>query len=334
MSWALPLSSWHMAYGVRVQIVRYGGEDAALLRCIASVVSALRVAREEFGGISQAQILLGDAGGQDGPLAIWSESFLQAARSVALKDQIPLDYVVFGKNTGHGVGQNLLAARPPTPLPGAPDSQQGQKEEVIVFANPDTYLVPSCLARLLRAFEEPKVAIAEARQIPLEHPKVFDPQTGDTPWASGCLMAIRREVFDGLRGFEPAFFLQGDDVDLSWRVRMTGYHVRYVVEAAVFHDKRPGPNGDPAPTELEVHQSMLARLILATRAEREDVIDFWRRWANEQGSEPERDAVKLYERMREAGELPLPYREALGVDEETVRKVATFVEGDYAERRF
>jgi len=323
-----------MALGVRVQIVRYGGQDAALFRCLASVVAALQVAQAQDPGLSQVSILLGDAGGEDGPQATWESSYLDVARSVALQKQISFAYVPFGENTGHGRGQNLLAAHSTGVLGDISSDELGEEKEIIVFANPDTYLVPSCLARLLRAFEQPKVAIAEARQSPLEHPKVFDPETGDTPWASGCLMAIKREVFDELGGFEPAFFLHGDDVDLSWRARMLGYRVLHVVNAAVFHDKRPGPNGDPLATDQEVHFSMLARLLLATRAERDDVIDFWQTWSQEHGSAPEKEAVEAYEGMRQSGNLPAPYRKALGVDEQTVRSIATFLDGEYAERRF
>ena len=107
-----------------------------------------------------------------------------------------LDYVAFKANTGHGPGQNLLARRL------ADRSRPARDDDVLALVNPDTYLSPDCLAKLVEALED-DTGIAEARQIPLEHPKAFDPVTGDTPWASGCLIAMRMSVFNSLGGFEP-----------------------------------------------------------------------------------------------------------------------------------
>ncbi len=95
--------------------------------------------------------------------------------------RIGFSYLEFKENTRHARGHHILASRQIEP----------DKDEIIVLANPDTYLAPSSLAKLVTAIEDKGVAIAEARQIPLEHPKVFDLATGDTPWASGCLMAIK-----------------------------------------------------------------------------------------------------------------------------------------------
>jgi GT2 family glycosyltransferase len=46
----------------------------------------------------------------------------------------------------------------------------------------------------------------------------------------------RRDVFLALGGLCPHFFLYQDDADLSWRVRMAGWRVRYCPAAAVVHD--------------------------------------------------------------------------------------------------
>jgi len=147
-------------------------------------------------------------------------------------------------------------------------------------------------------------------------------------------MAMRASVFDALGGFEPAFFLHGDDVDLSWRVRLSGLSVRHVPEAAVFHDKELMVTGFPAPSEGEEYQVVLARLLLGHRAERPDVVDRWLSWAEVHGSELHREAAAEFLRKRGEGVLPTTYREALGLSSEAVASVAFFHEGEYAEHRF
>ncbi|CAN5827844.1 hypothetical protein BH23ACT12_BH23ACT12_01210 [soil metagenome] len=116
-----------------------------------------------------------------------------------------LTYEFFDRNLGHSGGQNRLAA--------------GAHADALMFINPDTYPAPTMISELAIALKDPRTGIAEARQIPFEHPKDFDPATGETSWASGCCMAIPRRVFEEVAGFSPDFFpMHCDDVDLSWRV--------------------------------------------------------------------------------------------------------------------
>ena len=316
-----------MAAALRVQTVRYGRDAPGLLRMLRSVTAAARRLREGAAD-SALTVAIGDCGGPEGPDALVGEKVLTEAREILARADISLDYVAFMTNTGHGAGQNLLAKRTAGSL-GA-----GGERDVLVLLNPDTYLSPNCLATLLGVLDDDTVGIAEGRQIPLEHPKAFDPVTGDTPWASGCLMAMRASVFDALGGFEPAFFLHGDDVDLSWRARLGGLRVRHMPEAAVFHDKELMATGFPAPSAEEEYQVVLARLLLGHRAERPDVVDRWLSWAEVHGSELHREAAAEFLRRRAEGALPTTYRAALGLPAEAVASVALFHEGEYAEHRF
>jgi hypothetical protein len=310
-----------MATALRVQTVRYGGDDRRLLRMLRSVTAAAR----QFGALTVA---IGDCGGPEGPGAVLGGAALTEAREILTRAGILLDYVAFGRNLGHGAAQNVLAER----AAGSPDP--GGDCDVLVLANPDTYLSPNCLAKLVRVADDDSVGIAEARQIPLEHPRTFDLATGDTPWASGCLMAIRAAVFEARGGFEPAFFLYGDDVDLSWRVRLAGLRVVHVPEAAVFHDKELMVTGFPTPSLEEEYQTVLARLLLGHRAERPDFVEQWLGWAGLQGSELHRRAAGEFVRRQAEGVLPATYREALGLSKDAVASVTFFHEGEYAEHRF
>lgn len=308
---------------LHIQTVRFDGDGAALVRMVQSVAAAVTELRRRQPHWA-VRLAVGDAGTAEDPDARLDDTVVDQLRTVAGDARIELDVDPFGANLGHGAGQNRLAARRAATADG----------DVLVVANPDTYLTPTCLTTLLEVLGDDTVGMAEARQIPLEHPKPFDLATGDTPWASGCLAALPAAVFDRLGGFDPAFFLHGDDVDLSWRVRLSGRRVVHVPQAAVFHDKRPGPSGFPDPTAEEELQGMLARLLLAHRAERPDVLDFWTAWCAEHGSDRHNQGLGEFGRRRQAGELPATYRAALGVSAEAVAAVATFVGGEYAQHRF
>ena len=53
--------------------------------------------------------------------------------------------------------------------------------------------------------------------------------------ACGGNMAIGRELYQSLGGFDPAFFAYGEDVDLSWRLHAAGHSIRFAPQAAVNH---------------------------------------------------------------------------------------------------
>ncbi|HUY85730.1 MAG TPA: glycosyltransferase family 2 protein [Acidimicrobiales bacterium] len=54
-------------------------------------------------------------------------------------------------------------------------------------------------------------------------------------WVSGACMMVRRDCFEALGGFDEAFFMYVEDVDLCWRARVAGWRVVYVPSAKVVH---------------------------------------------------------------------------------------------------
>ncbi len=56
-------------------------------------------------------------------------------------------------------------------------------------------------------------------------------------FACGGAMAIRREVFLDVGGFDEAYFAYLEDVDLGWRLWLLGYQVLFVPEARAMHRK-------------------------------------------------------------------------------------------------
>jgi len=55
-------------------------------------------------------------------------------------------------------------------------------------------------------------------------------------YAWGTALIIRKELFDELGGFDPKFFLYGEETDLCWRIRLRGYRIFLVPSSLVFHE--------------------------------------------------------------------------------------------------
>ncbi|WP_239231444.1 glycosyltransferase, partial [Comamonas aquatica] len=79
------------------------------------------------------------------------------------------------------------------------------------------------------------VAEWECRQKPFEHPKHYDPVTGDTLWCSSACALFRTQALKAVNGYEPRLFMYGEDVELSYRLRDNGYRLRYIPKATVWH---------------------------------------------------------------------------------------------------
>ena len=102
--------------------------------------------------------------------------------------------------------------------------------------NPDGMLHPDALVELLAvARRNENRALVEAAQFPEELPKVFDPLTLDTPWATGCCLLIPSAIYAVIGGFDENMFLYCEDVDLSWRARNAGFAVKHAPAALICH---------------------------------------------------------------------------------------------------
>jgi GT2 family glycosyltransferase len=155
-----------------------------------------------------------------------------------------------GANLGFGRGHNANAARGQAPL--------------FFVLNQDCILEPGALDTLLDAAEgdDAKGAAWELRQIPYEHPKGYDPVTLEMPWVSGAAALFRRAAYDEALGFDPHFFMYGEDVDLSWRLRARGWKLRYVPRAGIVH-RTYATKDEVKP--LQVFGSVFANLSLRLR---------------------------------------------------------------------
>ena len=133
-------------------------------------------------------------------------------------------YVWTGENRGFGATHNL----------GMRDAFSAGADGYLCL-NPDAVLHPRCLEELWTTATLPETGLVDARTFPEEHPKPYDPETGETPWCTGTALLVRPAAFTASGGFDEALFMYGEDVDLSWRVRAAGFLLRTAPGALVQH---------------------------------------------------------------------------------------------------
>lgn len=173
-----------------------------------------------------------------------------------------MTYINPGENLGFGRGNNLGASR--------------VRGECLLYLNPDTVCnaqaLEHCVERIRRERDigliSPRLELADGsmdlacrRSIPTlwdgfcrasglaaafpskkwlaGYNLTYLPKEGTYGVAAinGAFMMGRREVLDKIGGFDEAFFMYGDDLDLCIRVRKAGYRIVYDGRFAIVHLK-------------------------------------------------------------------------------------------------
>lgn len=62
-------------------------------------------------------------------------------------------------------------------------------------------------------------------------------QTAEVDVLCGAMMLIRADILKGLKGFDPDFFMYGEDIDLSYRIKESGKKILYYPETSIVHYK-------------------------------------------------------------------------------------------------
>jgi N-acetylglucosaminyl-diphospho-decaprenol L-rhamnosyltransferase len=186
--------------------------------------------------------------------------------------------IELGVNVGFGAACNRGAA--------------GSSHPVLLFANPDTEFAPGCAQRLADALLADHVSPSVARPA-VAGPQVLNPDgsvypsarsfpslwrsaahaflgvirphnrfsagylTPDIPdWVSGTAMAVRREAFEQVGGFDESYFMYVEDVDLCWRLTKAGWSVLVVPEASVMHHIGGSSRHRPISMSVAHHRSL------------------------------------------------------------------------------
>ena len=294
---------------IRVQFVVYENETARFARTVESAAVST-VQAIDAGLIDAAHLAIGDCS----PTPCLPDDALRVIQAQA--EPLGCSHHFFDANLGSAGGSNALWERRET------------EPSLLLVLNPDTICSPSFVTEVVGAvLKDPRVGMADGRQIPLEHPKSYDPSTLNCSWVSGACTLIRGSVFNEVGGFANEYFpLYCDDVDLSWRVRLAGYRCIHVPTAVVHHDKRPAPDGRPIASELEQYWSVLGALFMTTRWARNDLRDVLIKNVANDGNATHRRALADFEQRCADGTAPSPIAGAT--------KVAEFVMDNYAEHRF
>lgn len=77
-------------------------------------------------------------------------------------------------------------------------------------------------------------------------------------WASGCALFIRGKLFHNLHGFDELFFAHQEEIDLCWRMQLSG-HLVYVCPSSVVYHVGGGslPKGNPRKVYLNYRNSLI-----------------------------------------------------------------------------
>jgi GT2 family glycosyltransferase len=250
---------------VAVAVVSYNAHDA-LGRCLESVNAA-----------GAEEVVVVDNGSTDGSIELVRSCFPRFELRV---NEVNLGY-------GSAANQALAACRAP----------------VVLLLNSDTEIAPGALEALdayLRT--HPRAAIVGPRLLNADRtlqrstypdPSVLDVLVGESgmhlvmrripllrerslrtwdhgrarrvPWVLGAALAIRREAFELVGGFDEDFFLYGEEVDLSRRLLELGHETHFAPVTNIVHIGGASTAARPA--------AMRRELILG-----------WRRYLEKHGS--------------------------------------------------
>lgn len=191
-------------------------------------------------------------------------------------------WVESGGNVGYGRAANLGAARP-----------EVASARYLLICNPDTEVRPGTVAVLASALDEaadlgavgPRLVNPDGSLYPSARtfPSLVDavghgllglvaPQNRFTrryrlldwdhaqparvDWVSGAFFLVRRDAWDAVGGFDPAYFMYMEDVDLCWRLGRAGWAVGYEPGGEVMHTQGVSADLHPYRMLAAHHRSM------------------------------------------------------------------------------
>ena len=84
-----------------------------------------------------------------------------------------------------------------------------------------------------------------------------DRPVSDVDWVGGACFLVRRTAFDVVAGFDEAYFMYVEDVDLCWRLGRAGWRIGYEPAGRVVHVLGGSSRQAPYRMIAEHHRSLL-----------------------------------------------------------------------------
>lgn len=252
-----------IAHRLSAVVVNYNAGEA-ITRCLASL---------QMSGI--------------GDLVVVDNGSLDGSAELAQSLDPPVTLIRPGRNLGYGAAANLGVA--------------GTRGEFIFVCNPDLVVEPGAMEHLGRSLDDrPDAAVAgpqllepdgsvypSGRSFPslgdsLGHGFVGlfwrdnpwtrryrligdDQQKArDADWVSGAGFLVRRSAFQSVGGFDEAYFMYVEDVDLCWRLHRAGWGVLYEPSARVVHEQGRSTSRRPYRMLVAHHRSILRFAVRST----------------------------------------------------------------------
>ena len=257
-----------IARRVGAVVVTYNA-GALLESCLASL---------RQNGVSDVVVV--DNGSTGGPGSTGSPGSTGGPGSAVQGLEVPARLVRPPRNVGYGAGANLGA--------------RNCDRELLFICNPDLVVEPGAIERLSEALDaRPDAAVAgpkllepggavypSGRSFPglgdaLGHGFVGlfwrgNPWTRryrllgddqhrarDADWVSGAGFLVRRDAFEAVGGFDEAYFMYVEDVDLCWRLHRAGWAVLYEPSASVVHEQGRSTSRHPYRMLAAHHRSII-----------------------------------------------------------------------------
>lgn len=168
------------------------------------------------------------------------------------------------------------------------------KGEIIIFLNNDAYPDPNWLDSMDEAFKDESIAALQPKLRAVREPqmfeyagaaggyldrlgypfcagRIFDELEKDEAqfesqrnilWATGAAIAVRKQSFQDLEGFNEHFEFHMEEIDLCWRIWRSGKRVVYLPNSLAYHY---GGGSLPMGSPRKVYYNFRNSLFMLTR---------------------------------------------------------------------
>lgn len=145
------------------------------------------------------------------------------------------------ENLGFGRANNLAATKAKgdfflllNPDTDMPDNKTVSQLANFIESNQHLGMVgPKIHEPRKNKYITPRLSYPSAKKLKFKHK--FNNLPGNIAWLLGACLLIRREAYQEISGFDPDYFLYGEDADIGLRLRQHGYEIGYCEDVIINH---------------------------------------------------------------------------------------------------